>query len=53
MPNSLQTLFSKPEDLLDLTPEDLGGIILTEAIPNALQSGGRFLIDHLVGQIDR
>jgi uncharacterized protein (TIGR02391 family) len=35
---SLLSLFPKPEDLLALTPEDLGGVII-EAVPPFIQNG--------------
>jgi len=46
---SLLSLFPQRRDLLALTPEDLGGVII-EALPPLIQNG-RFTIDHLVNPL--
>jgi hypothetical protein len=46
---SLISIFSAPNDLLSVTPEDLGGIVI-EVAPSVAQNG-MFTIDHLLAQL--
>ena len=46
---SLLSLFPQPQDLLALTPEDLGGVIV-EAVPPLIQNG-MFTIDSLLNPL--
>jgi hypothetical protein len=49
---TLISLFPKAEELLELTPEDLGGVII-ELMPSILQSGGMFQHAHLMAQVSQ
>jgi uncharacterized protein (TIGR02391 family) len=46
---SLLSIFPTPNDLLAVTPEDLGGVVI-EVAPSVMQQG-RFTIDHLLKQV--
>jgi Protein of unknown function (Hypoth_ymh) len=46
---SLLSVFPAPKDLLAVTPEDLGGVVI-EVAPSVMQNG-MFTIDHLLSQL--